>query len=138
MLYKTLKIIKRARTSEAVLRNLQTGTTDTCFDDSAVVNDDNFSFMKVGEVYDCKIGLFGDVVAAPDRWSAEVVVSKTGVMVGSRRMTEVKIDGDLYLIPADGAGDAAVGDTLVFSFSRKDLIQVDGVIHGDYLRRRTG
>ena len=58
-MYKVTGIKEYAATRDVFLLNEETGTQETCFDDSALMGYENFLFMKQGERYECKIKLFG-------------------------------------------------------------------------------
>ena len=132
-MYKVIKIQRYRATRDVELLNESTGTKDLCFDDSALVSNDNFEFMKVGKDYDCKIELFGDFVDIRMDSSAEVKVINPKVIVGKRVMLEVQVGKDIYYIPRAKADKISTKGRLYFNFTRKDLIQVDDVIHGDLL-----
>ena len=58
-MYKVMGFKEAVATRKVFLLNEETGTRETCFDDQALMGDENFSFMKQGEHYECKIVLFG-------------------------------------------------------------------------------
>lgn len=133
MQYKLLESIEYMMTRDVILENLETGTVIKCFDDSDLGSFEDFSFMKVNESYDCKIELFGDPVTEETQWSIEVDVLSADASVGTRKMIEVSVDQDIYYISPKGVGTVAPGETLLFSTTRNDLIQVDNVLHRDFL-----
>lgn len=132
-MFKVLKIHKHVATSFIELLNLDTGTEDYCFDDSRVVSYDTFEFMKEGEIYDCKMELFGEFCRERTPKSAEVTIIETDVIVGKTRYFKVLIGSDVYYILESDADGFKVDRNMYYTFTRKDLIQVDGVIHADCL-----
>ncbi len=119
------------------LKNLETGTVDECFDYSDIVNSDyrNFCFMEDGKNYSCKIELFGDVRQGRACTKVLCRVLRENVTVGKRRRAEVSVGKDIYYIPQSDVDSLKGKDVFYYYYTRKDLIQVDDVIHGDYLRR---
>ena len=131
-MYQVIKIEPFERTRKIVLKNISTGTEDICFDDSAVVSNVNFSFIQLDACYNCKIKLFGRIVEKPDMFS--VLCKNLGeVVIGKRTMKKVLVQSDEYYIP-ELIDDKAM-EEFYYSYSRKDLIQVDETIHADYLKQ---
>ena len=62
-MYKVMGFKEAVATRKVFLLNEETGTRETCFDDSALKGYENFSFMKQGERYECKIKLTEPVSA---------------------------------------------------------------------------
>ena len=60
-MYRVVSIDRDEMTKNIQIKNLETGTVDICFDDSSLVSDENFDFMREGNEYECKIKLFGTV-----------------------------------------------------------------------------
>ncbi len=133
IMYKVMKIINYMATRDVVLRNLETGTEDLCFDDSAVVSYTNFNFIEEGKIYDCKIELFGDFVDRPTESSTEVTIIETGVIIGKYKYFKVKINSNIYYILESDAKGHEIKPKMYYDCTRKDLAQVDDVIHGDCL-----
>lgn len=115
------------------LRNLDSGTIEECFDDSAVVSGENFDFMKVGQKYECKIKLFGKVVEEANDKSVLCTIVDRNIIIGTQNMVKVTIEEGDYYIPQKKISNYLNKDIFIFSFSRKDLIQVNDVIHADML-----
>ena len=134
-MYKLLSTKEARVTRFVTLKNTETGTEDYCFDDSDMPGNGHrdFWFMEVGKKYDCKIELFGD--AKPSKMGEEVhcYVVRDSVLVGNRRRVEVKVGEDIYYVPRSDVEDQLKNGEFEYYYTRKDLIQVDNVIHGDYL-----
>ncbi|EHQ6863356.1 TPA: hypothetical protein ACSY4D_00510 [Listeria monocytogenes] len=113
------------------LKNESTGTVDLCFDDSAVVSNKNFEFMKQGNSYDCKIKLFGDLVKEKEERTVACLITNVNVRIGNSDFLEVNVKDDAYYIPKEKVLNILEQDIILFKISRKDLIEVNDVIHGD-------
>jgi len=134
-MYKVNHIEKCAVTSFIDLTNLDTGTQDVVFDDSLFVKAgyDTFEFIREGESYDCKIELFGvylDEMSEPWGTCAEVTVVNQNVTIGEVAMLQVQIGQDIYYIRKSELDDSKITEKFFFRFTRKDLVQVDDVVHG--------
>ena len=113
--------------------NEETGTRETCFDDSALKGYENFLFMKQGERYECKIKLFGRLGLPEDSDLLACTVLERRVPVGVRKLAKVQVGQDVYYIPERELKDIGDVDVIYYSSSRRDLIQVDNMLHADYL-----
>ena len=136
-MYKLLAKEEYDVTRHVTLKNLKTGTEDYCFDCSDMVdlkyNARDFWFMEVGKKYDCKIELFGDVTPGSTGKKVLCHVIRADILVGDRRRVEVKVGEDIYYVPRREVEDYLKKGEFYYYYTRKDLIQVDNVIHGDYL-----
>ena len=94
-MYKVIKIHKYAATNFIDLLNLDTGTQDTAFDDSSVVSYDDFEFIKEGEIYDCKMELFGDFDRTKTEKSVEVTILDSDIVIGKTEYFKVLIGSDI-------------------------------------------
>ncbi len=132
-MYKVLKIHKHTATSFIDLLNIDTGTQDKCFDDSSVVSLKNFAFIKEGGVYDCKMELFGEFTNQKTDSSVEVTIVETNVIIGKTKYLKALIGSDVYYILESDTKGLKLKRIMNYIFSRKDLIQVDDVVHADCL-----
>ena len=130
-MYRVTGIKEYAATRDVLLLNEETGTRETCFDDSALKGYENFSFMKQGEHYECKIKLFGRLGLPEDSDLLACTVLERRVPVGVRKMAKVQVGQDIYYIPERELKDVGDVDVIYYSSSRRDLIQVDNVLHAD-------
>jgi hypothetical protein len=94
---------------------------------------DSFDFMKEGETYNCKMELFGEFERENTDSSTEVTIIEKGVLVGNTKYFKVLIDSDVYYIRESDAENIEVKEKMHYDFTRKDLIQVNNVIHADCL-----
>ena len=132
-MYVLVDLIEDDATRFIRLLNTDTGIVEECFDDSAVVSENNFDFMQKGQKYDCKIKLLGRAVAEGTGDSVDCKVIRERVIIGKKIMTEVQINSGTYYVPQQKVRDYLNGESFGFCFTRKDLIQVDDIIHADLL-----
>ena len=132
-MYKAMGFKEAVATRKVFLLNEETGTRETCFDDSALKGYENFSFLKQGELYECKIKLFGRLVLPEDSDLLACTVLERRVPVGVRKLAKVQVGQDIYYILEKELKDVGDVDVIYYSSSRRDLIQVDNVLHADYL-----
>ena len=132
-MYKVIGFDEAVATRDVFLLNEETGTQETCFDDSALKGYENFSFMKQGERYECKIKLFGRLGLPEDSDLLACTVLERRVPVGVRKLAKVQVGQDIYYILEKELKDVGDVDVIYYSSSRRDLIQVDNVLHADYL-----
>ena len=127
-MHKVIKIIEYAATRDIELLNEETGTVDLCFDDSMLVSRQNFEFMREGKIYDCKIALFGHAVKQKTESCIECKIIKD-ITVGKMNMTEVMVGQDIYYLSKNELNGFYNGNTILYEWTRKDLVQVNDVIH---------
>ena len=89
--------------------------------------------MEEGEIYDCKMELFGKFVDTAGTSSTEVTIVETGVVIGKTKYLKAMIGSDIYYILESDAKGHKIKHKMYYDFTRKDLIQVDDVIHADCL-----
>lgn len=132
-MYELIEVVEDDATRFLTLRNMETGVVEECFDDSAVVSDSNFGFMKKGQRYECKIKLLGKVLTegADDGVVCKLVNKE--VIIGQKTMVEVRINNSQYYIPRQKVSQCLEGDSFRFGFTRKDIVQVNNIIHADLL-----
>lgn len=132
--YKVLKINDYVATRTIELLNEKTGTIDECFDYSGLTSDDvNFEFMEKDMSYNCKIQLFGKQVKENTAKSVQCKIMNQ-VKIGIRTLVQVLIGGDEYYISQKDIGTIVKEGLIFFEYTRKDLIQVDDVVHINLLQ----
>lgn len=132
-MYELISIDEYTATRFVQLKNLGTGVIEECFDDSAIVSEVNFEFMMIGQQYECKIMLFGKPVPVKVNGSVTCKVVNKEVVVGRRTMVEIQANGGMYYVEKRDVTNYLNQDEFEFYFTRKDLIQVEDVIHADLL-----
>lgn len=132
-MYEVIDIVDDDATRFIKLKNIDTDIIEECFDDSAVVSDNNFEFMQIGHKYECKIKLFGKPLAERTSNSIICKVVNREVVIGQRAMVEVEINNSKYYIPRQKVSEYLDNDVFHFCFTRKDLVQVNNIIHADLL-----
>ena len=132
-MFELIEIINDDATRFVKIKNMDNSTIEECFDDSAVVSSNNFSFMKIGQQYECKIKLFGKPVDEKLSGSSICRVIDRNVKIGKKLMVEVEVNSNKYYIPQVKVKDYLKNDSFNFCFTRKDLIQVNTITHADLL-----
>lgn len=125
-MYKLQLIEEYGSTRDLILENLDNGQQERCFDDSLLLDFNNFEFMKVGDTYSCKILLVGKVDPA----------GKSFTYLGRERVGSkdlLKLEGSnqsVYYLDEGGVWHTLqANQPLAVSYSRKDVIQVEDTIH---------
>lgn len=131
-MYELISVKDDEMTRIVKLKNIDKGTIEECFDDSELVSEECFSFMEIGKQYECKIKLFGKVVEEANDKSVLCTVIDKNIVIGSKKMLKVVVEDEIYYVPEKKVG-CPNKYTFMFNFTRKDLIQVNDVIHGDML-----
>ena len=132
-MHKIIHINEGKMTKFVDLLNLDTGTQEEVFDDSSVVSYNDFEFMKENGIYNCKIELFGKFESKKTDDNVEVKLIESGVVIGNTKYFKVLIKNDEYYILESDADGLEIKEKMYYHFTRKDLIQVDDVIHADCL-----
>lgn len=135
-MYKVQKIKQYQVTRDVYLLNLESGTIDICFDDSDLTPFEDFYFITLNSVYDCKIQLSGVYTKYETEVSEKCVILEKDVIIGQRSCFKVLFDNNIYYIVQEkNETYEIINDEYInFIISRKDLIQVNDVIHGDLLK----
>ena len=132
-MYRVISIEDYMVTRNIRLENSDTGTIDECFDDSSLVSKKCFDFMKIGKKYNCKIQLFGEAVLDMQNQTLFCKIMEHNVIVGATEMVKVLVENDEYYITQEMLENFIKMDFFYFRYSRKDLIQVNNIIHADLL-----
>lgn len=134
-MFKLLSINQAQATRTVDLQNMETQTIDTCFDDSALVSDDgNFEFMQIGQQYTCKLRLFGSTKNMDSGDWSEYKILTDKVKLGDRLLSKVSKADDIYYVNYESIEKYISVGKFMFDCTRKDLIQVNNVIHADLFR----
>lgn len=132
-MYELIEIIENDATRIIKLKNTDTNEIEECFDDSELVCEKNFGFMQIGQKYECKIKLFGNPVIEKSSNSVICTFINKDIVIGQKTMVEVKIKDSKYYIMKQKVKNFLDNESFNFCFTRKDLIQVNDVIHADLL-----
>lgn len=135
-MYKVQEIKQYQVTRDVYLLNLENGTIDICFDDSDLTPFEDFYFITLNSVYDCKIQLSGVYTKYETEVSEKCVILEKDVIIGQRSCFKVLFDNNIYYIVQEKSETYEIinDEYINFVIGRKDLIQVDDVIHGDLLK----
>ena len=77
--------------------------------------------------------LFGRIGLPEESGLLACTVLERRVPVGVRKLAKVQVGQDIYYILEKELKDVGDVDVIYYSSSRRDLIQVDNVLHADYL-----
>lgn len=135
-MYEVLSFIEYMMTRDVILKNTDTGTIDTCFDDSDM-SGSKFFDLEQGGIYDCKIELFGDEAERGNESGYGKLVCckiiRRNVPVGIMKMVQVLVDNDIYYIDQCEIKDVINKDVFWYEYTRKDLIQVNDMVKEYFL-----
>lgn len=137
-MYKLLFASDGIMTRHVKLENCETGKVELCFDDSDLRHEyqKGFEFMQVGDIYDCKILLFGLAYDLSEVNEESCIICETigwDLSIGNFKVLRVENNGNIYYVAMDDIKNIKNINRFAFDFSRKDLIQVDDIIHPRYL-----
>lgn len=132
-MYELIEIIEDDATRFVKLKNIDTNIIEECFDDSELVSEKNFSFMQIGQQYECKIKLFGKPVSEKSSNSVICKVVSKDIIIGQKPMVEVQVNDNKYYIMKQKVKDYLDCDSFNFYSTRKDLVQVNDIVHADLL-----
>lgn len=147
MRYKLVDINEYVMTRDLYFKNEDTQIIDKCFDYFFLDFD-----LEIGSCYQCKIKLFGSIVEqnqkdsiyrrilkhfSNDNNEQEIMICEVidTEKIGIDDFYKVKNNEDVYYILIDDfeIENVNLGDKIIFGCSRKDVIQINDVIHADYL-----
>ena len=131
-MYKVKKIKKYQGTRDVFLKNMETKKLETCFDDSEVSCRYGFEFIEKNKLYDCKIALFADPLENPEitPYGTVSIFNVVGIeKIGIKEMAKLELNGNYYYVSQKIIQDYIKEDKVILKYTRKDLIQVEEVIH---------
>lgn len=131
-MHRLLSISNDGVTRDLKLENIDTKRIDVCFDDSMTVSINNtFEFMQIGEVYDCKIALFGDTENRHiGEWNKYVIL-QDNIKIRDETFVKVSLENNIYYIYQEQVLPYLTSGDFMFECIRKDLIQVNDMINRD-------
>ena len=128
-MYKVIEINEAVATRTIKLQNIDSGTIDIYFDDSELVSNININFMKAEQIYDCKILLFGEPTRNPTSNSICCQVLDKEIMIGIKEFVKVRVNKDIYYVSKKQLAEYLANDSFMFDYTRKDLLQVEAIVH---------
>ncbi len=114
-LYKVIDIKNYEVTRDVVLESASSKQKYTAFDDSDLIGEDQFSFIQVQGMYNCKLGILGDISLQGEQYS-----TLSREQIG--RMNLVKVSnsyGDYFYFPDDP--QIEIGKNILLDVKRYDL-----------------
>ena len=129
-MYKVKEIVQYEFTRDIVLGSPD-GSEITVFDDSDLLGNNDFDFVKVGQSYDVKIGILGEISETGE----EFILGKNQKIgdVFFRRLQDAK--NNIFYLELDNQGitDDKIGSKIKIAVERYDILQVNDTIHGGYV-----
>lgn len=123
MMYKVIAIKEYEFTRDIIVESQKSKQQYTVFDDSDLIGNDQFSFVKEQEIYDCKIGILYEV-----NRSGKIFYVLSREKVGKMNLFKVSnSDGDNFYLPA--TTDIKIGSQINLIVKRYDLLSVNNVIN---------
>lgn len=138
-MYELISIHENLMSRWVDLRNCETDKMECCFDDSELCmeNQQDFGFMKIGKIYNCKILLFGRPLKGDEQITDDCIFCKLiypKKKIGVRNFFQIEHNGSIYYISEKDVLKAENQKEFWFTSSRKDLIEVDGIVSARCLR----
>lgn len=122
-MHKVITIKNYEFTRDIVVESQMSKQRYTVFDDSDLVGNDQFSFVREQEIYDCKLGILGEVTPSGETFN---VLSKE--KIGKMNLLKISnSDGDNFYLPA--TTNLKIGSQIKLSVKRYDLLSVNNVIN---------
>ena len=123
MMYKVIAIKEYEFTRDIIVESQKSKQQYTVFDDSDLIGNDQFSFVKEQEIYDCKIGILYEV-----NRSGKIFYVLSQEKVGKMNLFKVSnSDGDNFYLPS--TTDVKIGSQINLIVKRYDLLSVNNVIN---------
>lgn len=123
MMYKVIAIKEYEFTRDIIVESQKSKQQYTVFDDSDLIGNNQFSFVKEQEIYDCKIGILYEV-----NRSGKIFYVLSREKVGKMNLFKVSnSDGDNFYLPA--TTDVKIGSQINLIVKRYDLLSVNNVIN---------
>ena len=122
-MYKVIAIKEYEFTRDIIVESQKSKQQYTVFDDSDLIGNDQFSFVKEQEIYDCKIGILYEV-----NRSGKIFYVLSREKVGKMNLFKVSnSDGDNFYLLA--TTDIKIGSQIKLIVKRYDLLSVNNVIN---------
>lgn len=77
--------------------------------------------------------MFGETVCDSTKEYTECRIISDNLKIGEIPMVEVELDNNKYYIPREKVVKHLKCDSLKYSYTRKDLVQVDNIVHPDLM-----
>ena len=130
-MYELTKIINYEVTRDLVLESQKTNQSYTVFDDSDILGDDKFNFLKTGNRYSSRISILGDL--------RDTVSGTKFKVIGQEKVGGVKFRkvfnsvGDLFYLPDY---DTKESNSIIYlNVKRYDLLSVNEIIYNKDFRK---
>ncbi|MCI5943058.1 MAG: hypothetical protein MRZ40_10885 [Ligilactobacillus animalis] len=126
-MYKVVAIRNYEFTRDIIVESQNSKQQYIAFDDAVLIGNDQFSFMKEQEIYDCKLGILGEV-----NLSGEIFTVLSREKVGKMNLLKASnLDGNKFYLPA--TADVKIGSQIKLNVKRYDLLAVNSIINAKTL-----
>lgn len=122
-LYRVINIKNYEFTRDVIVESVTSKQEYIVFDDADLIGNNQFSFIRIQGIYDCKLGILGDIDSQGEQYS---VLSKAEI--GKMNLAKVSNShGDYFYFPDDPVIE--VGGKISLDVKRYDLLSVNDVIN---------
>lgn len=122
-MYKVVAIRNYEFTRDIIVESQNSKQQYKAFDDSDLIGNDQFSFVKEKEIYDCKLGILGETNP-----SGEIFDVLSREKVGKMNLLKVSnLDGDNFYLSA--TTDVKIGSQIKLNVKRYDLLSVNDIVN---------
>ena len=126
-MYKVEEIIPYEFTRNIVLQDKEHKQIKV-FDDSDLLGNNDFKFLKIGHSYSCKIGILGDIGK-----SGKLFIVNGHEKIGTTNFIKLCDDEQrIFYLEPDAYIPNNLKNNVKIDIERYDLLQVDNVVHGRY------
>lgn len=122
-MYKVITIKNYEFTRDIIVESKKSKQRYTVFDDSDLVGNDQFFFVREQEIYDCKLGILGDIDPSGELFD---ILSKE--RIGKMNLIKISnLQGDEFYFP--NQANMKLGGKINLNVKRYDLLAVDGKVN---------
>lgn len=123
IMYKVIGIKNYEFTRDIIVESIESKQTYVAFDDSDLIGNDQFSFVQVQKIYNCKLGIMGNIDSSGETYT---ILSREHI--GKMNLLKVSNScGDYFYFPANSKVE--IGDNIKLIVKRYDLLAVNNVIN---------
>lgn len=130
-MYELTRIINYEVTRDLILKSQKTKQSYTVFDDSDILGDNKFNFLKTGNEYNCKISILGDLSDSISEEKYKIIDQEK---IGSMKFEKISNSVcDLFYLPVYGMKES--NNIIYVNVKRYDLLSVDDIIYNKDFRK---
>lgn len=122
-MYKVIAIKNYEFTRDIIVESQKSKQQYAAFDDSDLIGNDQFSFVKEQGIYNCKLGILGELDP-----SGEVFNVLSREQVGKMNLLKISnSNDDNFYLPA--TTDVKISSQIKLNVERYDLLSVNNIIN---------